>query len=128
MPCETESLEILGQGPRQLLPRLTSFPATPGASGTFFLGAGGEGLGTAPHVGIEADSPGGGCPPAEVGATCLSRLPLLSLVGEAASLTTLPSIGGRDGLGEMKCLGKGPRRQGPSSAWSHRRLTIHLGG
>lgn len=83
MPCETESLEILGQGPRKLLSRLKSFPATPGPSGTFVLGAGGEDLGTTPHVGTEADSPGEGCPPAEVGATCLSHLPLLSLVGGA---------------------------------------------
>lgn len=94
MPCETESLEILGQRPRQLLPRLKSFPAMPGPSGTFILGAGGEGLGTVPHVGTEADSPGGGCPPAEAGTTCLSHLPLLSLVGGAASLTTLPSTEG----------------------------------
>lgn len=58
MPCETESLEILGRGPRQFLHRLKSVLAMPGPSRTLVLGAGG-GLGTVPHMGTEAGSPGG---------------------------------------------------------------------
>lgn len=78
----------------------------PGPSGTLVLGAGGEGLGTVPHVGTEAGSPGGGCPPAQVGASCLSHLPLLSLVGGVHHRQ--PSQEGEMVEGKWSVMGRGP--------------------
>lgn len=81
MKSEGKSLENLGRGTRQLLPRLKFSLAMPGPSGTLVPGAGGESLGITPHVGTEAGNPGGGFPPAQVRVPCLFHLPLPSLVG-----------------------------------------------